>query len=93
MLFKVSGYRQDSCGITWQGPACSLCCLVHTIGVVTQHAAHWVPGELFPGLKWPDDEVGHSPPVADEVTITGNFTALSYLSHGIMINHKENFVA
>jgi hypothetical protein len=61
--------------------------------VVTQHAAHWVPGELFPGVKWPDGEVGHSPPVADEVTITGNFTALSYLSYGMMINHKENFTA
>lgn len=94
MLFKVSGYRQDSCVITWNGLVCSLCCLVHTIGVITQHAAVRILGELFPGMKWPDGEVGHSPPVFDEVTNAGNFIALScLLPHGMMINHKENFTA
>jgi len=94
LLFKVSGYRQDSCGITWHGLACSLCCLVHTVGVVTQHAAVRVVGDLFPGVKWPDGEVGHSPPVADEVTIARNFIALSSMHpHGMMINHKENLTA
>jgi len=94
LLFKVSGYRQDSCSITWHGPAYSLCCLVHIIGAVTQHAAVRILGDLFPGVKWPDGEVGHSSPVVGEVTIAGSFTALScILPRGMMINHKENFTA
>jgi len=45
-------------------------------------------------VKWPDGEVGHSPPVADEITIAGNLIALScILPHGMMINRKENFTA
>jgi hypothetical protein len=51
-------------------------------------------GDLFPGVKWPDGEVGHSSPVVGEVTIAGSFTALScILPRGMMINHKENFTA
>jgi hypothetical protein len=60
--------------------------------VVKQHAAVRVLGDLFPGMKWPDGEVGHSPPVTDKVTIGGNFIAFScILPHGMVINHKENF--
>jgi hypothetical protein len=51
-------------------------------------------GDLFPGAKWPGGEVGHSPPVADEVTIARSVIVLScILPHGMMINHKENFTA
>jgi hypothetical protein len=62
--------------------------------MVTQHAVQKVQGNLFPGVKWPVGEVGHSPPAADEVTIAGDLIALScILPYGMMINHKENFTA
>lgn len=52
-----------------------------------------VQGDLFLGVMWPVGEVGHSPPVAVEVTTAGNFIALScILPHAMVINHKENFM-
>jgi len=32
-----------------------------TLGL-TQPLIHWVPGDVYLGIKWPVREAGHSPP-------------------------------
>jgi hypothetical protein len=53
----------------------------------TQPNIQWVPGALFPGLKWQVHEVNHSPPTSAEVKKNVDLYIISHISlHGVVLN-------
>jgi hypothetical protein len=44
--------------------------------LLIQPPSQWVPGVIFPGVKWPGREAGHSPPSSAEVKNAWSYTSI-----------------
>jgi hypothetical protein len=53
----------------------------------TQPPIQWVPGVLFPGIKWPGREADHSPSSSAEVKNVWSYTTTPPIRHhGVVLS-------